>query len=130
MKYRVYRRGVEVTTDGLPLPRALNGEDIHGEEVEIVFPGGKRVTLLNAAAPIRSPAGAIEGAVTAYADITGFKEFSRSWMRAGLGRGVGAQEPLSRTSVPRHSQPRQRDRNARRVAVPHRERARDGRRDP
>lgn len=64
-------RGDQPVADAdLPLVRALRGEDVTGEEFDVVFPTGKRLTLLVGAAPIYDGHGAVVGAVCGFADIT------------------------------------------------------------
>ena len=74
--FRRYRAGVELSNDDIPLLRALRGEEVYGEEIEAVFPGARRVTILISAAPIRTPE-KIEGAVAAYVDITALKSLQQ-----------------------------------------------------
>jgi len=59
------------------LPRALLGEESHGEVLDIQGFGGLRRTLLNSAATIRDDAGEIIGAVAVYEDITDARERDR-----------------------------------------------------
>ncbi|HEY1628712.1 MAG TPA: histidine kinase dimerization/phospho-acceptor domain-containing protein, partial [Tepidisphaeraceae bacterium] len=72
ISFRRFRDGVELSFQEMPLMRALGGEAVRGEEVEMVFPDGRRITVLISAAPIRTPR-RIEGAVSVYADITTLK---------------------------------------------------------
>jgi PAS domain S-box-containing protein len=76
VSYRRYLDGQEIPNRQMPLFRALNGEEINGEEIELVFPGGKKLTVLISAAPIRTP-DKIEGAVAAYVDITTLKSLQQ-----------------------------------------------------
>lgn len=71
-KYRIFRDGVEVPANQAPLFRAMKGEEVHGEEIELVFIS-KRMTVLASAAPIRGAEQQIEGAVAAFTDITPLK---------------------------------------------------------
>jgi signal transduction histidine kinase len=66
-----------VPAERLPLVRALHGEEISGEEYELLAPAGRRLTLLTSAAPILDRRGAIAGAVCAFADITVQKTLQR-----------------------------------------------------
>ncbi len=60
-----------------PLGRALAGEEVAGEELDVTLPGGKRQVLLSSAAPVYSPDGAIGGAVWAFADVTPLKRLQQ-----------------------------------------------------
>jgi two-component sensor histidine kinase len=68
--YRFFRDGAEVATDALPLHRAVRGEQVDDEVLDIQFDDGDRKTLLLRAAPLRSASGEIQGAVCAVADVT------------------------------------------------------------
>jgi two-component system capsular synthesis sensor histidine kinase RcsC len=72
-KYRVVRHGVEVPFEQFPLLRSLNGEEVHGEELDLIFPARRR-SLLVSAAPIRNTEGKIEGSISAFTDISILKE--------------------------------------------------------
>jgi GAF domain-containing protein len=41
-KYRVVRHGVEVPFEQFPLLRSLSGEEVHGEELDLIFPARRR----------------------------------------------------------------------------------------
>ncbi len=60
-----------------PLTRALRGEEVHGQEVDMSFPDGRRVTLLVSAVPILNQKGELQGAVSAFPDITLQKRLQR-----------------------------------------------------
>ncbi|HMB96770.1 MAG TPA: ATP-binding protein, partial [Tepidisphaeraceae bacterium] len=75
--FRRFRGGKEIPLEQMPLFRAaLQGEEVHGEEIELVFRGGKKITVLVSAAPIRTPE-KIEAAVAAYVDITALKSLQQ-----------------------------------------------------
>jgi signal transduction histidine kinase len=70
-RYKVYRNGVQMSSEDHPLEKAVRqGLETQSEEVELVFPGGKRVQILVCAAPIRTRTGALVGGVAASADIS------------------------------------------------------------
>lgn len=71
-KYRIFRDHIELPLEQSPLLRAIAGEEVHGEELELLFPS-KRMTVLASAAPIRAPDGSVEGAVVAFTEITALK---------------------------------------------------------
>ena len=62
--------GTELGLDDWPLRRALRGETVQNEIVEIVQPDGSRMTYGISSAPITGPDGTIESAVVTYADVT------------------------------------------------------------
>jgi PAS domain S-box-containing protein len=68
--FRLFRDGVEVSPDQLPLRRAVLGEIITNEEMELRFADGSRRAGLVQAAPVRDASGQIVGAVSAGLDIT------------------------------------------------------------
>lgn len=68
--FRLFKGGVEVPPDQLPLRRAVRGEVITNEEMELRFADGSWCAGLVQAAPIRDPSGQIIGAVSAGLDIT------------------------------------------------------------
>jgi PAS domain S-box-containing protein len=53
-----------------PLARAVLGETVNGEEIEIVRRDGSRAIFSMNAAPIRNASGTVTAAVTAYQDVT------------------------------------------------------------
>jgi two-component sensor histidine kinase len=69
--YRVFKGGVELPPERLPLRRALLGETITNEEMELHFTDGAVLSGLVQAAPLRDQSGKIVGAVSAGLDITG-----------------------------------------------------------
>jgi len=75
--YRPFRNGRLVPLAELPLRRALRGDVVSDEEMELRFDDGAAATLLFHAAPIRDAAGAIQGAVCAAIDITERKQQQR-----------------------------------------------------
>ena len=68
--FRVFRGGLKVAPDDLPLQRAARGETIENEELEIRFRDGTSTTVVFQAAPLRDATGRIEGAVCGAIDIT------------------------------------------------------------
>jgi PAS domain S-box-containing protein len=61
-------------TDDWPLTRALRGETVQGEEIELLRGDGSRLTIRVNATPIRDPAGAVTAAVVAFHDVTAEKQ--------------------------------------------------------
>jgi signal transduction histidine kinase len=77
LKRYLFRNDRPVPEDELPLMRALRGEEIQGEELDLALPGRQRLALLTSAAPIHDGKGNIAGAVWAFADITARKNLQR-----------------------------------------------------
>lgn len=77
--FRVLQDGVEVAPDQLPMQRAARGEDVYGEELQVLFEDGSFFWELVNAAPVRDESGRVTGAVGAAVDITERKkaEFER-----------------------------------------------------
>jgi len=69
--------GRPLTPDELPFRRALSGETIPQEELLITQPNGRRVPVLESAAPVRGPEGRVIGAVTVLEDISAIKDLER-----------------------------------------------------
>lgn len=68
--FRVYRDGVELSPDELPVQRAARGEAIRDEELKHVFEDGVVRNLLLSAAPLRDGAGRVRGSIATALDIT------------------------------------------------------------
>lgn len=73
----VLRNEQPVPPRSLPLSRALRGEEVHGEELTMALPNGKRLFLLVSAAPLYDAKGRVIGGVCAFADITDQKTLLR-----------------------------------------------------
>jgi len=71
--YRVFRGGCEAASHTLGIRRALLGEEVRDDEVDIRFEDGTSLTLLTQATPLRDPAGRVVGAVCAGIDISSRK---------------------------------------------------------
>lgn len=68
--FTVFRDGVAVPPQERPLHRAARGETVPNELLEVRFANGERKLLLMRASPLKSAAGALQGAVAAAADVT------------------------------------------------------------
>jgi len=68
--YRVFKDGAELPPERLPLRRAVTGQTITNEEMELHFTDGTVIAGLVQAAPLRDQFGKIIGAVSAGLDIT------------------------------------------------------------
>jgi signal transduction histidine kinase len=77
-RWTMYRDGERLAPDQQPVIRAVKlGEQVEGEELELVFNSGRRMFILVSAAPIRGAEGNIKGGVAAWADITQQKTLQR-----------------------------------------------------
>jgi PAS domain S-box-containing protein len=77
LRRHMLRNEESITDEQHPLIRALHGEEVQGEEFDLLLPAGRRLTLLNSAAPIYDSRGGIAGAVSGFADITAQKQLQR-----------------------------------------------------
>ncbi len=68
--FRAFRKGHRVPTRELPLRRALIGEMVENEELDLHFDDGTKTTIICQSAPICNEQGAIVGAVCGALDIT------------------------------------------------------------
>ncbi len=68
--FRVFQNGMPISPAQLPLRRAVRGETVGNEEMELRFDDGTRTFGLVQAAPLRDRFGTIVGAVSAGLDIT------------------------------------------------------------
>jgi PAS domain S-box-containing protein len=74
--------GRPLAPDEGPLARALaSGEEVRNAEVLIEREDGSRATILVNAAPLRGPAGAVEGAVGTFFEVTEQRELARELAR-------------------------------------------------
>jgi signal transduction histidine kinase/GAF domain-containing protein len=62
--------GSELGPNDWPLRRAMSGETVENEVIDIVYPDGTHRTLSLSSAPIPGPTGSIEAAVVTYADVS------------------------------------------------------------
>ena len=77
--FKVYRDGIEIPPENLPLQRAARGEDVRNKEVEVRFADGSSTMLLMSASPLRDGHwGRVIGAVAAAIDITARKEAEKA----------------------------------------------------
>ncbi len=77
--------GQPVPEAELPLARALRGENVHGEELWVERPDGRRIPILINAAPVLGSSHGVEQAVVVFQDITAIKEAERrkdEWLAA------------------------------------------------
>jgi signal transduction histidine kinase len=69
--------GSPLALEELPLSRALRGETVHGVEIVIEQPSGKRVPAVASGVALYGPDGTVTGAVASFEDITPLKEAER-----------------------------------------------------
>jgi signal transduction histidine kinase/CheY-like chemotaxis protein len=78
----VHRQGRAIDLDEHPLLRAvLQGERVEPEEVEVLFPGGRKLTLLVSCAPTYDAQMRITGAVCGFVDISRLKALEQELER-------------------------------------------------
>ncbi|MEQ1636197.1 MAG: PAS domain S-box protein [Methylococcales bacterium] len=68
--YQVMQEGRELAVEALPMQRAIRGEKVINQVLDILRPDGQVVTLLANATPLLNEAGDPRGAVGAFQDIT------------------------------------------------------------
>jgi PAS domain S-box-containing protein len=83
-EHRVYRAesDEELRPEDWPLERALKGERVDREEMDIENPDGSITTMMISSAPIEFEKGIRGGAVGAFMDITRMKEMERKLERS------------------------------------------------
>ena len=84
LRRNYWSRFKRVAKDGAPIPpenwisaRALRGETIRNEELEIHHPDGRVFPILASGAPLRNELGHVAGAVVAFQDIARLREVDR-----------------------------------------------------
>jgi PAS domain S-box-containing protein len=68
--YRCFHEGRELAVTELPMQRAIRGETVTGQVVDVVREDGQAITLCSSAAPLFDEKGERRGAVGAFLDIT------------------------------------------------------------
>ena len=77
MPWAVFEDGKQIPRDRSPLARACRGERVYPHEIEIAFPGGKRLAVLSSASPFHDAQGQLNGGVSSFVDITQLKALQR-----------------------------------------------------
>jgi PAS domain S-box-containing protein len=84
LRKNYWSRFKRIAKDGSPIPkerwistRALDGEIIRNEELEIHHPDGRVFPILASGAPLRNELGHVAGAVVAFQDIAKMREVDR-----------------------------------------------------
>jgi PAS domain S-box-containing protein len=75
--YHLFSNGRELTASQLPMQRAVRGEAVIGETMDVLRPDGTSVTILGSAAPLFDEQHRVRGVVGAFADITDQKRSER-----------------------------------------------------
>ncbi len=70
---RALVNGSEPSTNELPMQRAVRGENVTNELLDIERPDGKTITMLCNAVPLFNQQGAVRGAVGAFLDVTALR---------------------------------------------------------
>jgi PAS domain S-box-containing protein len=74
VSYKVYRDGVELPPEDMPAQVATaTGKPVMGDELELIFPDGRTVYLIESAVPLFDAEGHVRGAVIAGSDVTELK---------------------------------------------------------
>ena len=74
VSYKVYRNGVELPPEMMPAQVATaTGKPVMGDELELIFPDGRTVHLIESAVPLFDAEGQVRGAVIAGSDVTELK---------------------------------------------------------
>jgi PAS domain S-box-containing protein len=81
--WEVLHDGERIPGERLPLTRALRGEEVEDQEIELKFPDGRRVLLAASARPIHDEHGQVLGAACTLKDLS---EMARLARQIELGR--------------------------------------------
>lgn len=71
------RGGLPLAEEQLPFTRVLRGEEVQGEELDLMTPPGRHLALLASGAPVYDARGRVRGGVVAFADVTALKNLQR-----------------------------------------------------
>lgn len=81
---RFIQAGRALTASELPMQIAVaTGKEVLGAEFEVLLPGGRQITLLGNAQPLRGPDGKVRGCIAAFIDIS-----ARKWAEEAVGRAA------------------------------------------
>ncbi len=75
--WNVMADGKPVPFEQFPIVRAIRGERVYPHEIELALPTGRRLTVLNSAAPFYDSDDELIGAVSTFVDITQLKQLQR-----------------------------------------------------
>ncbi|PKM35903.1 MAG: hypothetical protein CVV06_13835, partial [Gammaproteobacteria bacterium HGW-Gammaproteobacteria-10] len=71
---RVMQNGIELSNEDLPMRRAVRGEVVKNQVIDIIRPDSQQLTMLGNASPLFNEEGEPRGAVGAFLDITALKQ--------------------------------------------------------
>ncbi len=71
--YKAYQEGRQLTVNELPMQRAIRGEIVENQIIDVVRPDGSLITLLSKVVPLYNESRIPRGAVGAFMDITALK---------------------------------------------------------
>jgi len=71
--FRNTLNGLDIPVEELPMQRAVRGEKVSGQIMDVERPDGKKITLFCSATPLLNKAGEVRGAAGAFMDITELK---------------------------------------------------------
>ncbi|MGD7037429.1 PAS domain S-box protein [Methylotuvimicrobium buryatense] len=71
---RVMQNGLELANEDLPMRRAVRGEVVKNQVIDIIRPDSQQITILGNASPLFNEQGEPRGAVGAFLDITALKQ--------------------------------------------------------
>jgi signal transduction histidine kinase len=77
LKRYIFREGRPVVEEDLPLSRALAGVEVLGDELDLIMPMSRAISLLMSAAPIYGGRGEVVGAIVSFVDISAQKGLMR-----------------------------------------------------
>lgn len=75
--YRLFSNGQELAAHQLPMQRAVGGEPVIGESMDVLRPDGTKITILGSAAPLFDEQHQVRGVVGTFVDITDQKRTER-----------------------------------------------------
>ncbi len=71
---RTMQNGLELANEDLPMRRAVRGELVKNQVIDIIRPDNRQITILGNASPLFNEQGEPRGAVGAFLDITALKQ--------------------------------------------------------